>query len=234
MTAIAAPGSTVLRMVGNRMGVLNIEVETGWHPDRIRELAEEEGYSFEASTGRFFRASHISAGTGEASDSTDAHEAAAQPPAVPAVQIVTGTGGAPNPMPAVPLAPVPVSPVTRDLIVEGEASSVDRIRRAAARARKAVDELSVLLDRQAIDEARKAKEAADKAAAAKRVADLKKQLADAVKAKDALGRNRVVVNANSPTMRAWAAENGVACPARGKVPRSVIEAYQDAHEDVAS
>ena len=103
-----ASGLTVLRQIANRMGILNIEVETGWTPDHIRELAEEEGYSFDSATGRFHRATQTTAGTGEAGDSTDAHEAAAQSPTVLAVPTVTGTGGDPAPVSSLPLATAPV------------------------------------------------------------------------------------------------------------------------------
>lgn len=127
MTAMRAPGSTVLRQIENRMGIMNIEVETGWEPDAIRALAAEEGFAYDSGTTRFYRApDHViksqardraqavttypqtAAGTGEAGDSTDAHEAAAQSPTVPAVPTVTGTGGDPAPVPGLPIATVPV------------------------------------------------------------------------------------------------------------------------------
>lgn len=126
---------------------------------------------------------------------------------------------------------VPVSPVVRDLIAEGEASSVDRIRRAAGRARTAVDGLAALLDSARIEAERKAKAEAEKVAAAKRVADLKNQLAAAVKAQNAIKAPRKVIPGDSAAMRTWAAEAGVECPQFGIVPRRVVDAYLDAHQD---
>lgn len=55
-----------------------------------------------------------------------------------------------------------------------------------------------------------------------------------MKAQNAIKAPRKVVRGDSAAMRTWAAETGVECPACGIVPRHVVDAYLDAHQDVAS
>jgi hypothetical protein len=46
-------------------------------------------------------------------------------------------------------------------------------------------------------------------------------------------RRKQVIPSPSATIRAWADANGVDCPARGRIPATVVEAYEQAM-DIAS
>lgn len=135
-------------------GVRTIDVIaslSGYSNSEIRALAQQQGYVCHQVTGKFMPAKPVTL----AAPQTDT---GASTPEAKQGEASTGPTAA------------PVWPIVRDLIAEGEASSVDRIRRAAARARTAVDDLAALLDRARIDAERKAKAEAEKVAAAKRVA----------------------------------------------------------------
>lgn len=134
-----ASGSAVLRMVSNAMGLLNIEVETGWTPDEIKDLAREEGYALNDASGRFQKApTHKPVPMGIVRSSTeptiDAGEVPADVSAVdgpaPVSQTTTGAADAPTGAPAVPesAAAATAAPVVLDLgaASEGEADAAPK------------------------------------------------------------------------------------------------------------
>ena len=133
---------------------------------------------------------------------------------------------------AAPASPVRPTPVLRDVIAEGKAHSALRVQRAAVKAEVALATLANLLD--ATREAEAAKRAAEKAKAAARaeVERLEKQLADAKAKLRGPARAAAVAvvapnqaGASAKEIRAWAAANGIDCPATGRVPGAVVDAY---------
>jgi hypothetical protein len=52
--------------------------------------------------------------------------------------------------------------------------------------------------------------------------------------REVLSTPATVRTANAAEIRAWCREHGVPCPATGRVPRSAIDAYDAAHDGVAS
>lgn len=132
-------------------------------------------------------------------------------------------------------APAPVSPIRpahRDLIDEGKAHSSVKVQRAAVKAEVALGTLANLLDATREAEAAKRKAEAEKAAARAEVERLEKQLADAKAKLRGPARAAAVAvvapnqaGASAKEIRAWAAANGIDCPANGRVPGAVVEAY---------
>jgi ATPase subunit of ABC transporter with duplicated ATPase domains len=121
-----------------------------------------------------------------------------------------------------------VRPATRDLIDEGKASSVARVRRAAEKAQAALDHLAAVIDETREAEAAKRAAEAEKAAARRKVAELEAQLAAAKAALRGKPAPTAAPTGDAKAIRAWAAANGVECPTRGKVPAAVVEAYRAA------
>lgn len=111
---------------------------------------------------------------------------------------------------------VPLRPVERDLIAEGKASSIARIVRAASAAEKTLTILADLLEEHRATEAARIE-----------VARLEKKLADA-KARLKGGRKDDGPSLDAKTVRAWAAQNGIDCPSRGRPPQRVVDAYREA------
>lgn len=125
-----------------------------------------------------------------------------------------------------PVAPLPPL-VTRkdtigDLLDRASLSGVPRLERLAAKAHELVDQL----EEQVREHERGAQLRAEADQLEARLAEIRQQLgpkrsgAAAQPAGD--GPDRKVV-------RAWAMANGVACPARGRVPASAVAAYLEAH-----
>lgn len=145
----------------------------------------------------------------------------------------TPRGSAPRPSPRLP------EPGTRPPAASLEPSVTDRIGRAIATARgsgdarlkrladKAEDARDALLNgvgewEQAAEQRRLEAEAAAKRE--REIAELEEKLTalrGQRQASAALGKR-------AKSIRAWAAANGVECPARGRVPMAVVEAYEKA------
>lgn len=142
------------------------------------------------------------------------------------------------------VAPAPVSPIRpahRDLIEEGKQHSSIRVQRAAVKAEVALKALAGMVESTRLEEA--AKRAAEKAKAEARaeVERLEKQLAEAKAKLRGPARAAAVAvvapnqaGASAKDIRAWAASAGVDCPANGKVPGRVVDAYLAAHQDGAA
>jgi hypothetical protein len=110
-----------------------------------------------------------------------------------------------------------------------------RIQAAADRAFDQLDRVRALLREDQEKHAEKRAEQARKAAARAEVERLERQLADA-KAK-LRGTAAATAQSSGPAasvIRDWARTAGIECPATGKVPRSVREAYDQAHHQAAS
>ena len=116
-----ASGSEVLSMIEDGGKLDAIESVTLWDRADIMEVARDEGYALDAASGRFRPA----------------------PKAKPAPTGVIRS--VPDPLAA--RVPDPgVRPVVRDLIGEGRASSVTKVKRAAAKAQAALDHLAAVLE----------------------------------------------------------------------------------------
>lgn len=122
-------------------------------------------------------------------------------------------------------------PAHRDLIDEGKAHSSARVQRAATKAQVALEQLASLLDATRAEEKAKRAAEAEKAKRLARIAELEQELAAE---KAALGRKRAAAatvargdttGPSAKQVRAWAAEHGVDCPATGRVPARVVDAY---------
>lgn len=132
-----------------------------------------------------------------------------------------------TPTPPTIVEPVPLRPVERDLIAEGKASTVARVRNAAVRAEGSLQALADLLDETRAAEEAKAAAEREKAEARAEVARLEKKLRDARERLKG-GRKDDGPSLDAKTVRAWAAENGVTCPPVGRVPGTVMDAYREA------
>lgn len=125
-----------------------------------------------------------------------------------------------------------IAPATHPLTAlldEAEESSVARHRRKAERIRTLIAELRT--DLECDRERREAEERARE-----EVAELEKALAEAKAAlRQAKGQGKVAPIAvgsgvSAADLRAWAARNGIACPATGRVPAKVREAFENAQQ----
>ena len=155
-------------------------------------------------------------------------------PVPPAKQPPAQGGIVRRPQPTAEAAPV--RPAHRDLIDEGKAHSSARIQRAATKAQVALETLSKLLDATRAEEAEKRKRAAEEAARKQRITELEQLLAAekaSLRGKRAAAATVARGDTTGPSakqVRAWAAENGVDCPATGRVPARVVDAYLAATE----
>jgi hypothetical protein len=120
------------------------------------------------------------------------------------------------------------------LLRKGEKSTKQRTRKAAARARVLLAELNQAV--QAEDRDAKARKAAEQERAwlQAEVDKLEKQLAEkktALKTTASRGKPATAPKhstSDSQAIRAWAAEAGIDCPARGRIPGRVRELYEAA------
>lgn len=156
-------------------------------------------------------------------------------------QLLNGADGRPLP-PAVDVFPAPPSgdETVQELFDRGERSFDAGIRSRAKRLRAKVNALAADLAAVADEQARIDADAERRRVAQDRVDALKRQLAEAMAdlqggAPPAAKPARSAA-ASSPTkeIRAWAARNGVECPGFGRVPKTVIAAWEAAHPDRAS
>lgn len=151
--------------------------------------------------------------------------------AAPRPQVVPS----PAPAPAAPQSDA-VSTTTHSLIDRGKQHESKRIRAAADKVLDDLDRLRTLLREDEEKHAERRKAAAEKAAARAEVERLEAQLAKA-RAKLRGGKTsqkKTTATTDGPTaaeIRAWAAQNDVACPAVGRVPTAVRQAYADAHPE---
>jgi hypothetical protein len=192
----------VLRLIEDGNKLSQIADLTGLHKGHVVKVAREHGYAVNPSTDRFQRTV------------------------------------APRPLTAVKPAPqtgadaeqgkAGVRPATRDLIDEGKASSVARVRRAAEKAQAVIDHLAAVIEETREAEAAKRAAKAEKSAARRKVAELEAALAAAKAALRGKPAPTTAPVGDAKAIRAWAAANGVECPTRGKVPAAIVEAYRAA------
>jgi hypothetical protein len=126
-----------------------------------------------------------------------------------------------------------------DLIATGKDHESKRIQSAANKVLDDLDRLRTLIREDAKKHAARRKAEREKAEARAEVERLKAQLAEAqakLRGGSAPGK-KTTTPTDGPTaadVRAWATNNGVDCPAVGRVPATVRAAYDDAHEQKAS
>lgn len=217
-----APGSTVLRQIENGLTVQVIEVETDWTPEDIDALATEEGYArTDDGTYRYLtEGAHLAIVTPEDSDTLD------DDPDGPEPDDDTPIDGDPSPL---------TDPAA--LIAAGTAHDYEDVQEAA---REAAAWLDILAER--IIQAEHNRAALAEVAEAEAAFAIAEQLLHAARVKAGLDEadaepdltTAEPVAYDAKTVRAWAAANGVDCPTRGKVPRHVVDAYLDAHEQGAA
>lgn len=126
-------------------------------------------------------------------------------------------------------APKPAAGTVEDLLAAAEASGVPKLNRAADRIRGLVADLRTLMRESEKERVLRAS-----------IVVLRKQLDQTSKELRELTRKPAKATqatpADSPSpreLRAWAAANGVECPAMGIVPKRVREAYDAAHGQAA-
>lgn len=121
------------------------------------------------------------------------------------------------------------------LLAAAKQSPSKRIQAAAQKAQDAIAKVRALVDAEEAKVAEHAKADAAKRAARSEVERLERQLAQA-KAKLRGPSSKPTSSAGTPAkiIRAWAADNGVTCPAVGRVPAVVVEAYESAQSERAS
>jgi hypothetical protein len=245
-----APGSTVLRQIENGLTLQVIEVETDWARDDIVALAAEEGYhptadgTFAyATTGPHLAiapaATETDDGAGQAPVSADGGDDSTSVPASPTT-VELAAAAAPSstdPNPA-PVQPTVAHGDPRTLITVGLHHDDEAAQEAAREAQAWLDILAGAIVA-----------AEDRAAAAAEIPEIERILANARSLVDEYEQqlhsaqvraglidadpepdDDVVVEWDARTVRAWAAEHGVDCPTRGKVPQRVIDAYLAAGE----
>ena len=128
------------------------------------------------------------------------------------------------------LMTVPTEPTDdlASLLAEAGGSSRTRTRNKAEKVRALVDELRVTLEAEREDDQRKDE-------ARKEIARLERKLADA-KARLRGGESSTITVGSSVSasdLRAWATRNGIECPAMGRIPAAVREAYESAEGESA-
>lgn len=143
---------------------------------------------------------------------------AQRPPATPALPqtapIATITGG---------------SDTLRALIATGKTHSSKRIQAAADRALDAIAKLRHLLTEEEAKNAEKRRLVEERATRKAEVDRLEQQLADARAALRGTAVASTTAGPDAKSIRTWAADNNIDCPAMGKVPTHVRDAYTAAH-----
>ena len=150
-------------------------------------------------------------------------------PAPPPLKVAGNGAPTRTPRPAEPSWTPPASG-TEQLITSGEKSAKARTRRLAAKVREDLKELRelVIAERK---EAEAAKVKAEETARLKaEVADLERQLAAKKAAlRPAGAKPKAKRTEDAKQIRAWAAEQGIDCPALGRLPVDVVMEYRRAH-----
>lgn len=139
-----------------------------------------------------------------------------------------------------PSAAPPAAGALEDLIATGKGHTSKRIQAAANKVLDDLDRLRTLIRDDQKKHAARRKAERDKAAARAEVERLKAQLAEAqakLRGGKAPAKKTTAATADGPSaaeVRAWAASNAVDCPAVGRIPGAVREAYDAAHQRAAS
>lgn len=131
--------------------------------------------------------------------------------------------------------PKPLGDALATLINEGKAHPAKRIQAAANKVLDDIARLRTLIAEDAEKNAERRKAETEKKAARAEVQKLEAQLREA-KAKLRGSTPTAAPSGDGPSakeVRAWAAETGVECTATGRVPQSVRDAYDAAHQAVA-
>jgi predicted trehalose synthase len=102
-----------------------------------------------------------------------------------------------------------------DLLTRAAATDVPRMVRAADKIQDLVDQLET----DVAEHERGTELRAEAARLEARLAEIKSQISGKQTAASA-------TSVDTKAVRAWAASQGLECPARGRVPRSVMDAYQ--------
>lgn len=113
------------------------------------------------------------------------------------------------------------------LIRRGEKSDSPRTRKAAERARSAVEELRTRISAEEV-ERRVRDEIAE--LEAKLAAAKQKLPGSATKTAKSSRPSTLPPGLVSKEVRAWATGAGLTCPANGRIPKNVVDAYVEAHE----
>lgn len=149
------------------------------------------------------------------------------------------------PRPAAAAGPVPgvAKPdEIRVLLNTAKAHPSKRIQSAADRVFDQLDKLRALIREDQEKNAAKRAAAAEKAKARAEIERLERELAAAkAKLRGTTPTTKTATSTSSDasevpakTIRAWAAENDIECPAAGRIPGTVRAAYDDAHRDGAA
>ena len=132
--------------------------------------------------------------------------------------------------------PKPLGDALATLINEGKAHPAKRIQAAANKVLDDIARLRTLIAEDAEKNAERRKAETEKKAARAEVEKLEAQLREA-KAKLRGSTPAAAPSGDGPSakeVRAWAAKAGVECTATGRVPQSVRDAYDAAHQAVTS
>lgn len=123
------------------------------------------------------------------------------------------------------------TPTLAQLITLGLKSESKRTQAAARRAKDAIDKLGRYLAEEKQRKERDAARAAETARARDRIAELEAELTkEKAKLRNAAGGGATTKRSTfAPLVREWAKTNGVDCPAKGIVPRRVLDAYHTAN-----
>ena len=155
----------------------------------------------------------------------------------------------PTPRPAVATPPVtsaPAHPVDRPaataaaeplghthLLDDAKSSSKARTRNLGAKITTLLEQLATALDEETKAKRAAAAKAREDAEKKQRIAQLEAELA-ALKGKTTTAKSAPAGDGpDAKTIRAWAADNDVACPAMGRLPTTVRDAYDAAHNGAA-
>ncbi|KNX35860.1 Lsr2 family DNA-binding protein [Luteipulveratus halotolerans] len=119
-------------------------------------------------------------------------------------------------------------PSANELIVAASRSPKARTRSLGAKIAGLLGDLSDRLAQEEQEEARQAAEEAENAKRLKRIAQLEAELRS-LRGKVRRTKTAPTLGAPAPKVRQWAKESGIECPAFGKVPARVRDAYDAAH-----
>jgi len=113
------------------------------------------------------------------------------------------------------------------LLTAGEKSEKARTRKLAGKIREQLNDLRDLVIVERKEREAAAEAAGERARLKAEVEDLERQLAEKrAKLRPAGAASSTTPSGNAAKIRAWAAKHSVACPAFGRVPRDVVEAYE--------
>jgi Lsr2 len=134
--------------------------------------------------------------------------------------------GEPEPQKPAPPDPGPEPRNFEELLAAATTSGIPAATKLADRIRHDVDELAALLATARAEQAARAKVDRLRAALAKAEAEL-----TSITGTGGARGSALPPGVEGKAVRAWAAEQGLACPAHGRIPKDVIAAYQAAHAE---